>query len=144
MSNNCIGCPMHLSVCKAECCSEFRLKTDMRQHLKKGDVIRIQNTDDDLELYYNLHGCKSDKDYVYIVIKAFRRIGRFVYVEARCSLLTDDLLCKGHNGEVKRPKLCDYPNIKEGSGGKSIYITNNCLFEVNGGIREKWKNKMSQ
>ena len=144
MSDSCIGCPMHLSVCKAECCEEFRVSVSPRMPLKRGDVLRLRNVDEDFELYCNLREFKSDKDYIYIVLDRFRRFGKYLYVYKRCSLLTEDLLCRGHSGEVERPRICDYPNIKDGAGGESIYITSNCLYEVNGGIKEKWKKQMSQ
>ena len=128
-NNPCDNCLCNLKRCKAECCKEFRIRSNPRQRLKKGDVIKIKNNDEDFELYAALRGFTSDKEYVNVVLNDFKQVGRYVFIYAKCALLTKEDKCSAHNGMFPRPKMCDYPNKNDDGKGRGIYLTPNCVFK---------------
>lgn len=122
----CDNCLCHLPVCKAECCKQFRIKINPRFQYKQGHIVKIKNDDDDFELYAKLHGFEADKDFVYVPLIDFERKGRYLMINARCKLLSDDNKCTEHFTK-NRPKICDYPNKDGVCDG--IYLTPNCVFK---------------
>ena len=124
----CDDCLCNHHICEAECCKEFRIRINPRLTFRKGMKIPIRNTSPDFELYVKLRGFTSDKNFVYVKLDDFEKKGNYLYIYSKCELLTDDLLCMGHHGEVPRPKMCDFPNKDDNGVGMGIYLTPRCVF----------------
>lgn len=137
-----VSCIDHLSICKAECCRKFRFtinNVDLKS-LRKGRVviIDVSQFSDDLIRYYKLHKCKIIKNKMYLRLDKFTVDGDVLEINQKCVALTKDNMCSLHNKEGQ-PKVCKYPNYKEGVGNSNVYITPNCLYCSKGGVCDKFK-----
>ena len=124
--NSCLNCVDHLSVCNAECCKQFKIAFNPRYAVKKGLLVQLHSNDEEYKLYMRLHGARIHSDDIVITLDDFERRGRYLLIHSRCKLLSEDNKCLAHNGEYRRPKMCDYPN-KDGVV-EGIYLTPNCVF----------------
>ena len=126
MSEACDNCLCWLKVCDAECCKQFRLIVNPRQHYKKGQQLIINDVDEDYKKYMALHNQEVFKDGVRITLDNFKKVGKYLFIYTRCSMLNAQNQCRLHNSP-EQPKACKFPN-KDGRR-KDIYLTPNCLYK---------------
>ena len=119
------SCLNHLHICNAECCRQFKILINPRQHCFKGQILKLTTKDKDLILYYKLHGANVVDNIVYIQLKDFKKVGKKLIIYTDCEKL-EACKCTEHYTK-NRPRFCDYPN-KDGTS-EDVYFTENCIFK---------------
>jgi len=138
MKSSCVGCPMHLWFCKAECCKMFTML--VTGDFRKGVVYDFGvDLDDDMKHYYKLHGVTVIGNHILrIKLKDFDYEPGRLTIYMKCKALTKDLMCSLHNKDTQ-PIICTKPNISEGVVGTNAFITPRCMYKETGGLKEEWK-----
>ena len=125
----CDNCLCNLERCHAECCKLFLIKATPHQVYKKGMIIYFECKDEDMQLYYSLHGCGVMGDTILIPLDEFKVIKNMLHISMQCKYLDDNNQCM-HHADGLQPKICAYPNkdtIQPGDN-KKIWITPNCVY----------------
>ena len=115
-AKSCKDCLGWLPICQAICCRGFILTKKGGWKVKKGDIVRVGGTKPNMKRYYELHGARVDRGILSVKLNDFEVNGELLDVLNKCSLLGDNLKCKGHPDDY--PQICkDYTEEKYGSKG---------------------------
>ena len=121
-------CLENHSICKAICCQRVSFPNPVGVGLRQGMKMRfLAKRNKDIDWYMELHRIKPvDNGFEFTLGKHWRR-GKYLIVEKRCTLLGEDLRCKGHPD--KKPLICQKLNEHTTTEEKKLYYINKeCIF----------------
>ncbi len=135
---SCTGCVDWLSVCKAECCSQFSFKLNgtKKRKFKKNQVLWFNcKLIADRVKYYKFHGCRYWMGRLRVKLDCpFEVCGDWLHVYKRCQLLNENNLCDGHS-DGRKPEICE--GLNEETCDKGNYVlTKNCLFKYKKKVKD--------
>ena len=116
--------------CNAECCRQWSLK-DEGQDLSQQKIRIFGLFLPDIIRYYELHGAKYRKPWLYIPTKNAKRHNGRIFILNRCKALTKDNRCSLH-GQPSKPKVCqelNYDNVVAGKFYGGAKITPRCKYQ---------------